>query len=49
MRLQYNNIFLFEGKGPSSYNSLALGALSHAVHCGTEAGDWVYGNLRAAV
>lgn len=49
MRPQYNNIFLFEGKCPSSYNSLALGAVSHAVNCGTGAGNWEYGSLRAAV
>jgi len=48
MRPQYNDIFLFDGKGPSSYNSLAMGAASHAVNCQTGARDWEYVNLRAA-
>lgn len=46
---EYSNIPLFEGKGSSSYNSLALGAASHAINCKTGAADENCVCLKAAV
>lgn len=45
----YSNMLLFEDKGSSSYNSLALEAASYAVNCKTGAADWKCVCLRADV